>query len=674
MANQLIHEQSPYLLQHAHNPVDWLPWCDEAFEQARREHKPVIISIGYAACHWCHVMERESFEDVETAAYMNAHFVCIKVDREERPDVDHMYMDAVQAISGSGGWPLNVFATPDRIPFYGGTYFPPRPAFNRLSWMQVLQRMHDIWSHQQDEVRMQTDQMVQYLRQVARAGTADNASAWDMKTCRSMAGVLLQQADTLHGGFSRAPKFPGTMAISFLLEHYHFTKHTPSLEHALLSLDKMIDGGIYDQLGGGFARYATDDTWLVPHFEKMLYDNALLVLSLCDAYNITRNEKYRKIIEDTLAFAEREMKDPAGGYYSALDADSEGEEGLFYTWSWEEWITALGENDEAVARYFGVTESGNWEGRNILHVAVSVDTVAADHGISVAALEQRIKKVKEQLWQQRVKRVRPITDDKVLLSWNALFNLALTQAAVALNEDVYTQRAVKHMQWMTDNFRMEGGLMHTWKGGVARIMANLDDYAGLIRAMLQLGAHTGEERWIHTAGDLMKETNANFRDETGVFYFYTSVLQTDIPVRKTDLYDHALPSANAVQAGNLLLLGLCLEETAWQEQAMEMIGRMAGTAMRYTVSFSYWATLMQRAAYGIKLVALTGMDALRHQQELAVHYLPHTFLLTSKKEISDLPVLQKKYLPGESPIFVCSLQACYAPVSNVQAALPLLGS
>ncbi len=673
MPNQLIHEQSPYLLQHAHNPVNWLPWSDGAFEQARRERKPVIVSIGYAACHWCHVMERESFEDPETAAYMNEHFVCIKVDREEHPDVDHMYMDAVQAISGTGGWPLNVFATSERIPFYGGTYYPPRPAYNRASWMQVLQQMHDIWVNRQEDVRLQTEQMIQYLRQIAQAGTADSASGWDMDTCRSMAEVLLKQADTLHGGFGRAPKFPGTMAISFLLEHYQFTQHTASLDHALLSLDKMIDGGIYDQLGGGLARYATDDTWLAPHFEKMLYDNALLVWSLCDAYSITRKERYREVIEEILAFAEREMKNPAGGYYSALDADSEGAEGLFYTWSWEEWTGALGENDEAVARYFGVTESGNWEGRNILHVAAPVDVVAAAYGISAEALEQRVKKVKEQLWLQREKRIRPLTDDKVLLSWNALFNLALTRAAIVLDKDEYMQRATAHMQWMTGNFRTKDGLMHTWKGGVARIMANLDDYAYLIRAMIQLGAHSGEEEWLHIAGDLMKETNTHFRDEAGVFYFYTSGLQTDIPVRKTDLYDHALPAANAMQAGNLLLLSLCMEETEWQAQAMEMMGRMAGTAARYTVSFSYWATLLQRVAHGIKLVAMTGEKASQHRRELAAHYLPHLFILTSKKEISDLPVLQKKYFPGESPIFVCSLQACYAPVSDVQTALPLLG-
>src|SRR6185312_1175294 len=324
MANRLINEQSPYLLQHAHNPVAWYPWGDEAFERAKAEHKPVIVSIGYAACHWCHVMEHESFEDEDTAAYMNEHFVCIKVDREEHPDVDHLYMDAVQAISGNGGWPLNVFVTPERAPFYGGTYYPPRPAYSRPSWMQLLQRMTQIWTEQPEEAATQAAQMLQHLKQASLKTFTATGPGPDKETPKKIAESLLKQADKEKGGFGNAPKFPGTMAISFLLEHYHFTGNEQALKHALLSLDAMINGGIYDQLYGGFARYSTDREWLAPHFEKMLYDNALLVCTLADAYSITKDIKYKLIIEETLGFAERELMDKTGGYYCAIDADSEG--------------------------------------------------------------------------------------------------------------------------------------------------------------------------------------------------------------------------------------------------------------------------------------------------------------------------------------------------------------
>ncbi len=325
--------------------MDWYPWGDEAFEKARKENKPVLVSIGYAACHWCHVMEHESFEDEAVARYMNEHFVCIKVDREEHPDVDHMYMDAVQAIGGSGGWPLNVFVTPERAPFYGGTYYPPRPAYNRPSWMQLLQRMNEVWHQQPGEVALQAEQLITHLRQASQGALTGVAGALDKDICRAIADNLLKQADKEKGGFGNAPKFPGTMAIGFLLEHYYFTKYQPALHHALHSLDCMISGGIYDQLAGGFARYATDRNWLVPHFEKMLYDNALLITAMCDAYSITGDLRYKTVIEETIDFVERELKDDSGCYYCALDADSEGEEGKFYTWTWEEWIEALDEND-----------------------------------------------------------------------------------------------------------------------------------------------------------------------------------------------------------------------------------------------------------------------------------------------------------------------------------------
>ncbi|HXS37085.1 MAG TPA: thioredoxin domain-containing protein [Flavipsychrobacter sp.] len=672
MPNRLIREQSPYLLQHANNPVDWYAWGDEPFERAKMENKPVLISIGYAACHWCHVMERESFEDETTAAYMNEHFINIKVDREEHPDVDHMYMDAVQAISGSGGWPLNVFVTPERIPFYGGTYYPPRPAYNRPSWVQLLNRISELWEKQKDDVTAQAKQMIQYLQQASKIATNKEATTWDINTCRKTADTLLNHADKEFGGFGIAPKFPGTMAINFLLEHYHFTKYEPALKQALLSLDAMIKGGIYDQIGGGFARYATDAKWLVPHFEKMLYDNALLISALCDGYSITKNPIYKKIIEETITFTERELKDPTGGYYSALDADSEGEEGKYYTWTWEEWINALGENDKIAAAYFGINKEGNWEHTNILHVAKSVEEIADEENISKEEINQHIEKVKQKLFAKRQKRVRPLTDDKSLLSWNALMNIALSKSAIVLQREEYLELAAKHMQWMLLQFRKENELMHTWKNGIAKINANLDDYAYLIQALLQLGSATDDNTWIQQANELAQMVENDFLHEEGSFFYYTSDKQTDIPVRKVDMYDGAIPSANAMMAHNLLLLGQCMERSEWIERAAYMVQQMAANALRYTSSFGYWSLLLQRYAVGIKLVIAAGKAASDKSDLLKKHFIPQCFLLTSKKEISELPILEAKFFNNEILIFVCTQQACLKPVSNIDEALHLI--
>ena len=656
MPNRLIDELSPYLLQHAHNPVDWYPWGDEPFERAKRENKPVIVSIGYAACHWCHVMEHESFEDATTAAYMNEHFVCIKVDREEHPAVDHMYMDAVQAITGSGGWPLNVFVTPERLPFYGGTYFPPKPLYGRSSWMQILERMHEIWNNRQEDVAQQSTQMLQYLQNASKVGTAGTGKQWDAATCKEMAENLLKQADTALGGFSKAPKFPGTMAIGYLLQHYVLTADEPSLQQAVKSLDAMLDGGIYDQIGGGLARYATDDKWLIPHFEKMLYDNALLVGVLCDAYAVTKNNRYKIAIDEILAFAERELKDLTGGYYSALDADSEGVEGKYYTWTWEEWQEVIG-SDEILMSYFGVSEEGNWEHTNILHVAQPAENIAMRMCLGSVDVLNHVAEAKKKLFAAREKRIRPLTDDKSLLSWNALMNIALSKAAMVLDNAAYATRALEHMSWIHAIFRKEGVWHHTWKAGQARIAANLEDYAYLLQAMLQLASATGRNEYIVQASDLLQTIHRDFINEEQTFFYYSSVLQKDIPVRKTDIYDGALPSANAVMAHNLLLLGLCMDNAAWLEQAYAMLLRIAGTAHRYTYSFSYWAMLLQQYTIGYKTAVCTGSQASYLHQRL----LPALYTITSQKEISDIPLLKNKFEWSQDSVFICTTDSCLPP-------------
>ncbi|MBC7552340.1 MAG: thioredoxin domain-containing protein [Taibaiella sp.] len=668
MPNRLINEQSLYLLQHANNPVDWYPWGDEAFDKARQEGKPLIVSIGYAACHWCHVMERESFEDEETALYMNTNFVCIKVDREEHPDVDHMYMDAVQAIAGNGGWPLNVFVTPDRIPFYGGTYYPPKPAYSRPSWSQLMQRMIQIWDTQRDEVTAQAEQMVNYLRESVNSIATGKGLVLDERTTADIAENILKQADSEYGGFGNAPKFPGTMAISYLLEHARYAGSEAARGHALLSLDAMADGGIYDQLGGGFARYSTDRQWLAPHFEKMLYDNALLVISYCDAFAVTRRVRYKTIIDEVIAFVERELKDPSGGYYCALDADSEGVEGKFYTWNLAEWNSILGEDASLMAAYFGITEHGNWEETNIMHIPAGNQNFAADNNISNNELTEKIKTAKQRLLAERNKRIRPQTDDKCLLSWNALMNIALSKAARVLGNPQYAELATNHMAWMETAFLKGEEVLHTWKNGKARIPAKLDDIAYLAQAKLQLASAAGNNAQVTDAIELVGLALRDFAHEGGFFYF-TSVNQTDIPVRKIDLYDGAMPSANAVMAHNLWICGMCAENTEWIEHSKIMMDKMAGTATRGGYSFSYWGQLIQRDIKGMKTLVATGKNALNHFKDINEHFLPEVYVLFSAENDEKLPLLKNKFSQDKMYIFVCTEEACFSPESTVGQAI-----
>ncbi|MBS1773553.1 MAG: thioredoxin domain-containing protein [Bacteroidetes bacterium] len=660
MPNRLIHESSPYLLQHANNPVDWYAWGDEPFEVAKRENKPVLVSIGYSACHWCHVMEHESFEDEETAAYMNTHFINIKVDREEHPGVDHYFMDAIQAISGSGGWPLNAFTTPERVPFYGGTYFPPKPMYNRASWRQVLESMNDIWQHKPDEIDAQSKQMLQYLKQVSRPAISSTGKAWKDGITGEIATNILKQADTVNGGFGRAPKFPGTMVISYLLEHYRYTHNEAALQQALLSLDRMIEGGIYDQLAGGFARYATDDKWLVPHFEKMLYDNALLVSVLSDAYALTKKNNYKTIIEKTITFINQELINKEKLYYSALDADSEGEEGKYYTWTWAEWNELIG--DEIVAKYWGVTQSGNWEHTNILHVAANKAQLASEAGITEDELDKRIAAAIQKLLKVRESRVRPGTDDKCLLSWNALMSIALSKAGKALENKDYIRIAEEHMNQMVKYYREGSDWKHSYKAGKATIPANLDDLAYLAQACIQLSSAGGNEQWLTMADGIMEQIAVYFLAEDGDFCYYTSADNHDVPVRKTEVYDGATPSANAVLAHNLLVLGLCFEKTAYVEQAYSMLQKMAENVSRYPTSFGYWVMLVQRWESGFKTVVCTGQKATENARDLNKYFLPEVVIVTSQKEISEIPLLKGKFSTGEEMIYVCDKESCMPPM------------
>lgn len=670
MANRLINEQSPYLLQHAYNPVDWYPWGEEAFEKAEKENKPVLISIGYAACHWCHVMERESFEDEATARYMNEHFINIKVDREEHPDVDHLYMDAVQAISQQGGWPLNVFVTPGRVPFYGGTYYPPRPLYGRPSWLQVLQRMHEVWTTQKDEVQSQAGQMLNYLKQLSVVAM-DKGKQWDTPTCRLVADNLLSMADKEYGGFGNAPKFPAANAITYLLEHYHYTGYEPALQHAVHSLDAMAHGGLYDQLGGGFARYSTDKYWLAPHFEKMLYDNALLIVTYTSAYAITGKDLYRKVAEETIAFVNRELRSPDGGFYCALDADSEGEEGKFYTWTWEDWVAATG-GDELAERHFGINNEGNWEGTNILHVSTGFDALAGEYNRDENDIKTSIEGLKQRLLKVRNGRTRPATDDKCLLGWNALMNIALSKAGELLGVPAYIDQAEQHMLWMTKSYRQPGGWKHTWKNGVARIEAKLDDYAYLISAMLQLASVSGNNSLLSQASILAEITQSEFLHEDRTFFYYSSIKQQDIPVRKTDLYDGSTPSANSIMAVNLVWLGMLEERSSWSEQGRFMLNNMQVPASRYATSYSGWAIAGQRTKAGYYSIVVAGADAKNMADELKKQVLPHCLIISLEKPFEELPLLAGKYSRQGTVVYVCDADSCRLVTQDIRQVSEML--
>ncbi len=674
--NRLINETSPYLLQHAHNPVDWYPWGPEALEKAKKENKPILVSIGYAACHWCHVMERESFENDTTAEIMNTHFVNIKIDREERPDLDHIYMDAVQAMTGSGGWPLNVFLTPEAKPFYGGTYFPPQKAFNRPSWTETLYGVAQAFCERRHEINAQAENLTEHLLNansfgINRPDDADVLFHTDKLT--ECFVQLMKSADRQWGGFGKAPKFPQTFSIRYLLRYHYFTGNTDALSQALLSLDKMIDGGIYDQAGGGFARYSTDAEWLAPHFEKMLYDSALLVIALCEAYQLTGKARYREVITETLSFIEREMQHPDGGFYAALDADSEGVEGKFYTWSLEEIRSLLGDDTAAFAAYYDITEAGNWEHTNILWVRKSISQVAKELSLLESNLAGILDRGRKKLMEIRATRVRPLLDDKILLGWNALMNTAYTKAFEATGHTAYCQKALQNMDFLLSAFKgKDGHYHHTWKEGQARYPAFLDDLAYLLEALLQLQQVTGNLSWLDKARELTLHIIEHFSETGTPYFFYTPDGQADVIVRKKGVYDGALPSGNAVIAGCLHHMSLIYDMNEWRERSMDMYRMLGNAITRYPVSFGVWAMGLQEMVEGINEIVLTGDNPEAIRADLLVKYVPDKLVLTAGIKESDIPLLVGRYGAGKASVYLCRNNTCQAPVFSAESLISLI--
>ena len=660
--NELINETSPYLLQHAHNPVNWKPWNESIFSLASSENKPILLSIGYAACHWCHVMEHESFESLEVAAYMNTHFVNVKVDREERPDIDQIYMDALQAITGSGGWPLNIFLLPNGKPFYGGTYFPPIAMQNRASWMDVLKGVQQAFINNYDKIEAQATNLSNHLVQAnikMTSASMENTSLMASKEdIEIIAQRILQSADKTWGGFGNAPKFPQTFVLQMLLRHYQLSKDQLSLNQVTLSLDKMIQGGIYDHLGGGFSRYSTDSHWQAPHFEKMLYDNALLMSVLSETYQVTQKEHYKIVIYQTLQFLERELSNKEGAFYAALDADSEGVEGKYYTWSYDELKSLVPENNfEAFCAYYQIQATGNWEHTNILWTQQNfLDSETTDF---IA--------IKKSLLSVREKRIRPSLDHKIILSWNNFMIIALCKAAAALSDKKLVMQAVKSMQWLEDNMFNANtqNFYHVHTNGKNNTAAFLDDYASLIQAYIYLQELTGDTSYLYKAKKWTHYVQTHFLDEEEVFFYFTPNYQHDLVIRKKENYDGAQPSGNAMMVYNLLYLSNIFSISAWEQQAKKMVFTMQKMILQYPASFSVWAQSFYILALGFTELVSISPNANLELLEVQKPFLPNRMtLFTSKTDVKISLVAFKQCVDNQ--YYMCNNGTCLPPFSNMR--------
>ncbi len=634
MPNRLAEETSPYLLQHRDNPVAWEPWDERSLARARDEDKPLLVSIGYSSCHWCHVMERESFEDHDIAAYMNEHFVCIKVDREERPDVDAIYMEACQAMTGQGGWPLNVFCTPDQAPFYAGTYFPPEPRHGLPSWRQLLEAIVEAWTERREEIRSGAPRIVERLRGAALI--EPSAGALEPALLDDAAAGLRQSFDPRNGGFGAAPKFPQASSIEFLLRR-------GDLEVVTKSLTAMASGGIYDQVGGGFARYSVDAQWLVPHFEKMLYDNALLARAYLHGWQVTGQALYREVCEETLDWALREMRGPEGGFYSALDADSEGVEGKFYVWSRDELRDVAG--DEAT-EWFGATAAGNFEGANILTRGEGEPTARGDW--------------RRDLYAVREQRVWPGLDDKRLCSWNALMISALADAGAALGDDRYLGAARDCAGFVLDQMRDDDGrLLRTWKDGKGRLNAYLEDHAYLVEALLTLYEATWEPRWFSEARAVADTMIARFADDERGGFFDTSSDHEQLVARRKSLEDNPIPSGNSSAAFGLLRLSALTGEHGYEERATGVFRLLHEVAARHPQAFAHLLQALDFHFAPVKEVAIVGPRAAELAQVVRSAFRPH--LVLAGGEPDGVPLMEGRTEPGA---YVCENFACKRPVSE----------
>ncbi|MBC8258480.1 MAG: thioredoxin domain-containing protein [SAR324 cluster bacterium] len=682
--NKLILEKSPYLLQHAHNPVDWHPWGKEAFAKAEKEDKLLLISIGYATCHWCHVMERESFEDSELADYLNRHFVSVKVDREERPDVDKIYMDALHALGQQGGWPLNMFVTPESKPVTGGTYFPTRPMYGRRSFRELLETIVNLWNNEREKIYSTANEITFHLQQKAvPVSRAHSELNWEVEEQTVL--QFQESFDAVHGGFNQQlqNKFPPNMGLMLLLRNFQRTGNTNSLEMVEKTLQKMLAGGIYDQLGGGLSRYSTDFEWLVPHFEKMLYDNSLFVWVLIEAFQVTKNSLYEKAVRDVLTYIARDMTSQEGGFYSAEDADSEGVEGKFYVWTKAEVLEITGpECGELACAFWDITESGNFEGNNIPNRRRTAEDVADQFRITLDEMELKLQTAREKLMDARSRRIRPLLDDKVLTSWNALMISAFAKAARVFNEQEFEKMAVDAADFIFNNLRNKSGrLLRRWRDGEERFPAYLCDHAQLAVACLDLYETTYDPEWFCKATELVNEINRLFRNENGPYYD-TGIDAETLLTRNAEGYDGVEPSGNSSTAMAFLRLGAYGLSPEYFNDSQRIFRSFSPQLEQAGVSFSALLSALHFSLSTVKEVVICGKRGTSETEalltELRTGYYPNLVVAfveagASLETEKNIPLVSgRKMLNGKATVYVCHNQSCQLPVHTVAELRKLL--
>ncbi len=666
-ANALINESSPYLLQHAYNPVEWNAWNEQLLERAKKEDKLILVSIGYSACHWCHVMEHESFEDNEVAEIMNKHFINIKIDREERPDIDQVYMSAVQLMTGQGGWPLNCFILPDGRPIYGGTYFP------KEKWKGLLLNLVKLFEEQKEKCSEYAQELTNGILKLDFIRAKEN----DAKIDSSITDKAFERWSTLFdfaaGGNNRAPKFPMPNNYMFLMRYAHFTHNQKAQKHLDLTLQKMALGGIYDQIGGGFARYSTDMQWKAPHFEKMLYDNAQLLSLYSEAYTFTKNSLYKTIVEETFTFLTRELMSEEGCFYSALDADTEGEEGKYYVWTKEELKNILDKDFDLFSDCYQVNEIGYWEHDNYILVKNENEAqICVKHGISQTELAEKIISWKKLLLAIREKRVKPGLDDKSLTSWNGLAITGCVNAWQNLNESKYLTTAVTCAEFIHSTIiKEDGGLWHSYKKGKTSINGFLEDYAFVIEAYLNIYPATKNEIWLHRAKSLAEYVLKHFSDQSSPILYFTSTLDAPLITRNMETQDNVIPASNSQMARNFLRLGHYFSNTEWIARAGKMLSYFTEDIIHYCPGYSNWAILSLELSYPFHEVAIVGKNVDDFFGSLRKHYLPNTIFAISDKE-SAMPLLEGRFKDKETLIYVCKNFSCLAPVTSATDALKQL--
>lgn len=691
--NKLINEKSPYLLQHAYNPVDWYPWTEEAFNKAKTENKPIFLSIGYSTCHWCHVMERESFEDLEVAELLNQYYVAIKVDREERPDIDHLYMGFCQALTGSGGWPLTILMTPEKQPFLAGTYFPKHSRYGRAGLLTLLGQHAEIWEENEDILlqnameivdMVSSQQKIPALKLVSQNGKSPSSAfpSWAGKTIEAAYHILEKNFDAKNGGFGQAPKFPSPHNLTFLLRYAKDHPESDAEEMVRNTLDRMGRGGIYDHIGFGFARYSTDSYWLVPHFEKMLYDNAMLSIAHLESYQLLKEPLFAQKAEEIFTYILRDMTSPEGGFYSAEDADSEGVEGKFYVWTPEHIRDILGAKDAALfCEAFNITPQGNFEGKSIPHLLLSdLNKLAEKYHLSIESLKNQLDNSRQKLWEVREKRIHPHKDDKILTSWNGLMIAALAKAGQVLGNETYVKAAERAVHFIQDHLFSERRLFARFREGNAAYLGYLDDYAFYIWALLELYTVTGKANYLQTALTLQTQQETLFKDEDGGGYFLTGSDAEELLIRPKEIYDGATPSGNSISALNLLRLARLTGDAAWEQRAEEQLEAFHSTLSSYPAGYTAFLQALQFALQPSTEILFAG--PLNHsnlgslKETVFNEFLPYSTLLYHDGKLDTLLPWVKDY-PFDSNhlwVYLCKNFSCQTPVDTSEALANLIKS